>query len=116
MANLQHKGADPKTRRETPRFMCDNLRLSNGRVLDLSAGGMRVEIPYKPPAAGDEVFTVRLRCERGEVPFRVRVVWAKKTGWRSWQAGLSLVDAEDADRIQAFRVAWDPLGKGALSA
>lgn len=62
------------------RIRCESATLPSGRVVDLSASGMRVVLRRRPAVRpGDELRTT-LNCPGGQVPVTLRVVWVRRCG------------------------------------
>lgn len=64
-----------------------------GRVLDMSAGGMRVMSRRR--LKGETEFII---CNESKIPInvRARVVWTKRVGFRKHVVGLEFVDLQPA--------------------
>jgi DNA-binding response OmpR family regulator len=92
-----------RNRRWTRKQVADDLpvRVQNfsARILDISYGGVRLEVE---PPSGEEIpaaFSVRLPSE--DVAVNVAVVWQNRTSDRSWMCGAVVTEAN-----QAASLAW----------
>jgi hypothetical protein len=86
------------------RFLQQSLVCSLGRVLDMSATGMRVLCSQE--AEGQVSFT--LRSALGQfVSLRAQVVWCRRLAWRKYEAGLRFLDMSPQDSLQLSRIAME---------
>lgn len=83
---------DNDNRRKFGRVILQEIGCSLGRVLDLSASGMRVESATKPAVTQHQTFGMVLQAPSGPVNFVATVAWIRKVGWRKHQLGLHFVD------------------------
>ena len=87
-----------ESQRRSGRVRCRDLHCSLGEVLDLSAGGMRVRgRPDKALAVGVAV-EVALLCSPFVVHLKARIVWVRKSGWRTQELGLMFLDLSAPSR------------------
>jgi len=84
--------------RKHGRLHPQGVECSLGRVLDVSASGMRVETRGKPIVEMGE--TAPLTIHGFDGPFMVvcRVCWIRKTGWRAHQIGVVFVEVSPVQR------------------
>ncbi|MEZ6241687.1 MAG: PilZ domain-containing protein [Phycisphaerales bacterium] len=98
----EHLGA-----RARPRFMTNLVTCGAAKVADVSAGGLRVISPTKPPEPSDEKRQVTVESPWGSCSFDVRIVWTRKIGWRKYESGLAFVDPDRARGL--LRICWNPI-------
>jgi len=84
-------------RRKQGRLEQESLVSSLGKVLDLSAGGMRV-LTRKSPK---DVINIELRGLGDNITLAVQVVWSKKIGLMKYEVGLVFLDVspENAKKL-----------------
>lgn len=99
----------------TPRFRCRLVRCSTGVVINASAGGLCVRFKGKHPPAGDEPHEITLESDGGSVTCMAKVAWVRRVGFRSYLVGFEFLDKEVAQRINLFRLAWDPYDPSVMS-
>jgi len=92
--------------RARPRFLTSLVTCGDARVMDVSAGGLRVVSQSKPPEPSDEKHQVTIQSPWGSCSFEVRIVWTRKLGWRKYESGLAFVDPDRARGL--LRICWDP--------
>ncbi|HWB20611.1 MAG TPA: PilZ domain-containing protein [Phycisphaerales bacterium] len=84
------------SRRKRGRVDLELLMCDLGLVLDLSAGGMRVE--GKKPRTPTVI--VQLQAENAQLTLRARVAWTKRLGFFRHEIGLEFVDVDtETNRI-----------------
>ncbi len=67
-------------------------RCALGEVLDISAGGMRIACPGKPPLKEGAAATVSIITSAGDESLNVRCCWVKRAGlFGKWQIGLKFI-------------------------
>ena len=97
--------AVPIERRRLARFPQAELHCDLGRVLDVSAAGMRV-VCRKPPA-GD--VDVTLNTEFDPITVRAKVIWSRRLGLRKHETGMVFIDlSPEASRFLATLSTPDP--------
>ncbi len=108
LRKLQYGEASSKLGARTrPRFMTKLVTCGAARVADVSAGGIRVISPSKPPQPSDETHTVTVESPWGSCSFEVRIVWTKRVGFRKYESGLAFENPERARGL--LRICWDPI-------
>lgn len=99
--DLSDPAATP--RRRAGRVRVCGLATSLGQALDVSAGGMRVLCPGRPPKTGSEV-VLRIVSSDGHYEFGARIVWTKRARGGS-ELGLEFLDLTPEMRQEIRRVA-----------
>lgn len=114
LAKLAAGPAGPEARKH-PRFRANTMVCDQGEVLDFSATGLRIGFRKAPKVGENDSVDLTLQSPHGEHQCRARVVWIKKTGWRSAEIGFRFTDEQTAQQMRLFRAAWDPLADGTWS-
>jgi hypothetical protein len=83
-ANVDPRGA---ARVRAGRLMCDL-----GRVLDISALGLRAHSRGRPSVVPGSVTAIMVHAPAGSLRLACHVVWTRKIAWRNWQVGVRFVD------------------------
>ena len=87
-------------RREHGRLLQEAVTSNVGRVIDLSAGGMRVAA-HSTPLVGS-FLNVTIDCLGTTVDLRAELVWVRKSGWFRREAGYRFIDVSpEAQRALA---------------
>lgn len=88
------KAEEPgEDRRHKGRVRQETLRCSLGKVLDLSATGLRVELTQKlPKQLRDKPFDIEIRGICGGVTLKAEVAWLKRKGLRKAEAGVRFLE------------------------
>lgn len=86
------KAGSEKQRRHARHQAKSGVGCPLGKVLDLSAGGMRLGCKGKPPIKPGSAATIRIKTPMGVETLNVRCCWLKKTGWFGGQEiGLKFI-------------------------
>lgn len=95
-----------RLRRQT-RFATSAVRCPGGRVLDMSASGMRVRIKGGADLAVGERRVFQLDAPDGRLRVTGRVVWRRRVGWfgRSRDFGVVFVDLAEGEAAALERFA-----------
>lgn len=101
--------------REKPRFRANEMLVDHGVVKDFSATGLRIKFSRCPRYKVGQEVELTLQNYQGERHCFAKVVWIKKTGWRSKDIGFRFANADVAEEMQLFKAAFDPLGDGKWS-
>ena len=92
LASFSESGASGIKRRWIRKAVSAEWRASvdhsPARVIDVSYGGLRVEIDRTSETPLPKTFNVRLPAAHLDVP--ADLVWSNRTGSRSWQCGVAL--------------------------
>jgi len=114
MPNLPPPARDERGRSQV-RLSLDGVECNQGRVVDVSLGGVRIESSRVPRKA------VLLTLDDGEdsITLRAKPVWSKRLAWRRFEIGLIFVDLIEDDEAILSRIAMTnrnrrTLGEGAL--
>lgn len=75
-----------------------------GKVLDISASGMRVRCRTRPPEPGTQVRTT-IAGPNCRTESEARVVWVKKLGWLHFEMGLEFVSPSAEVRACLLEIA-----------
>ncbi len=67
-----------------------------GDVLDMSAGGMRVQREGKPSVERGAALQIALKTASQKVQVGARVVWVRRVSWKRWEMGLQFVGVAPA--------------------
>lgn len=99
--NLDKAGSGEITRRRMGRVETESIACTLGPLLDLSAGGMRVEtskVPKEPVPVtlSDGSMTLNLTAE---------AQWSRKLGWFKREVGFKFLNLSDVERAQLTRMA-----------
>ncbi|MEM7576353.1 MAG: DnaJ domain-containing protein [Planctomycetota bacterium] len=92
----------PAPRRHKRHVGKGKARCELGDVLDISAGGMRVQCPGKPPLKSGAAATIRVKTSAGSETLNVRCCWVRRSGlFGKWQIGLKFIGITDqqAERL-----------------
>jgi len=90
-------------RRICGRLLTEQLETDVGRVVNLSASGMRVVTRHSLKGRIGESIEVSLG-ETGAI-VKGQIVWARRTGFRKHVAGIRFIELADADRSRLTRLA-----------
>ncbi|MEM1446309.1 MAG: DnaJ domain-containing protein [Planctomycetota bacterium] len=72
-------------------------RCELGDVLDISAGGMRIGCPGKPPLKPGAAATIHVKTSAGRETLNVRCCWVRRSGlFGKWQIGLKFIGITEA--------------------
>jgi len=85
-----HEQAEDNRRRHG-RIRCELVSCSLGRVLDVSASGVRVRGKGRPSIRVDDHVTMTLSCPAGEVVALLRCARLQRAGLFGFEAGLEFV-------------------------
>lgn len=85
-------------RRRYGRIRVGNVRCTLGRVMDISAGGMRVLNRAMTPVKADTTVPVQVETGDGWVEATVRVAWVRAAGVFRQEMGLEFLMIEDDAR------------------
>lgn len=80
------------------RLACELLKCSLGEVLDISASGMRVRQKGRVHVTKGEELPIAIQFGATKVPIKVRVAWARSSGFWSHELGVEFVDITDESR------------------
>jgi hypothetical protein len=86
--------------RKWGRVRIESLPCNLGCVLDLSAGGLRIRSPKK---LGGSVEVI-LGNGSQRLILQATVVWQKRRGWKSFEAGLSFNELSQDERAQLVKL------------
>ncbi len=105
--HVQSERGKGEDRRHCGRLLTERLETDLGRVVNLSASGMRVLCRQSLAARLGE--TVALRLGEGETGATVRgeIVWARRAGFRRHVAGVRFVELDEATRRRLTSLAQD---------
>lgn len=84
--------------RGTGRVRCLAIESSMGRVMDLSAGGARIQRTGRLKVDHEAVFPLRIVSGIGSCELRARVRWERKEGLFSWMFGVEFVEVSPEAR------------------
>ena len=89
---------DPNQKRRTGRIAPEGVKCDLGKVLDLSAGGLRIS--GRGPKPGDEGDTILLSLDWGldAMVFEGKIVRLERRGLFSWTAGISFEKVTPAQK------------------
>lgn len=90
--------------RRAGRVRLHSIVCTIGTVLDVSASGMRVRCTIRVPAIGTKVCTM-LSTPEGPLELQGHVVWTKKCGWITHEAGIRFDDMMPPVRQALMRLA-----------
>ncbi len=90
--------------RHAGRVRLHSIVCTIGTVLDISASGMRVRCTMKVPSIGTPVATL-ISTPEGPLEITGRVVWTKKCGWLTHEAGIRFDDMAPPIRQALTRLA-----------
>lgn len=103
-------GQDSTEARRHGRLRPDLIECAFGKVLDISASGMRVQCkhdPHKSPTFElGKVMPLTIDpmgLEKIEVS--IEIIWTKHTGFRRWLIGMKFVDIDDQTRMKLTQMA-----------
>jgi hypothetical protein len=84
---------------------CHGVKCREGRVLDVSAGGLRMRTKGRPPTQGS---VIRLVLEGDTCRAEVvgTIAWSRKLGWSGYEVGVRLSTEGGRD---LFRLAYNPM-------
>lgn len=101
--SIEPAPAQQENTRRHGRVICQDITCSVGKILDLSASGMRVRTRHKLPEGA--VFMVVLHGL--EQPLRVpcRVTWSKRSGFFSREFGIVFHETDGTTRSALTRLA-----------
>jgi hypothetical protein len=89
----------PANQRRHGRVYCERVESSLGRVLDVSASGLRVGTGLKRYKRGG-VLVLEVHTEDGSFAVQARVAWSRSMGFLSNETGLEFIDLPpEAERI-----------------
>jgi len=91
---------DDSNRRFAGRLPLENVNCSLGKILDISAGGMRVRCKQPP----ERLVSVVIRVEDTNIELDAKIVWMRKVGFRKFDAGLKFLDVSDYQRQMLVRM------------
>ncbi|MBI1369395.1 MAG: hypothetical protein GC162_12170 [Planctomycetes bacterium] len=94
-----------KQQRRHGRLRCEYLRCPMGRVVNLSASGMRVHGRGKLAVKPDQVFFVVLQSLCGETKVKSRVAWAEQVDAKHFSVGIEFVDVSPSMRTELIDIA-----------
>lgn len=92
-------------RRRFGRVRVGNVRCTLGRVIDISAGGLRVLNRSMTPVKADSVIPVQVEALEEWVQASVRVAWVRPAGVFRQEMGLEIIDIEDEARQALIELA-----------
>jgi hypothetical protein len=78
-------------RRRSGRVKGGKARCDRGKVIDISAGGMRVRRPRRLRGRLD----VTMWTHHRRVTVRAQVIWCRRIGFRKYDVGLEFLDLTD---------------------
>ncbi len=78
--------------RRAKRHSTNLLSCELGTVGDISATGMRVICPTKPPVKLGQAVGMKLESTGQRLPIKGKVVWIRRKGLRSYQVGIQFID------------------------
>ncbi|MFG0285375.1 MAG: PilZ domain-containing protein [Phycisphaerales bacterium JB039] len=99
--------ADPQSacRRRFGRIRVGNVRCTLGRVMDISAGGMRVLNRSMNAVRPGATVPVQVETDQGWVQATVRVAWVRPAGVFRQEMGLELMSIDDDGRRALMELA-----------
>lgn len=92
-------------RRRYGRVRVGNVRCTLGRVIDISAGGLRVLNRSMTPVKANAVIPVQVEGIENWVQASVRVAWVRPAGMFRQEMGLEIVEIEDEGRQALLELA-----------
>jgi hypothetical protein len=105
MLRNPHTAADSgRDRRKSGRVRIEGFVCSRGRVLDLSATGLRFKSTFFAPVVGDLIHLV-MQTPDGDMPVTARVAWIKRTGLISREVGAEFAGLSQQARASLLRLA-----------
>lgn len=87
VVSTQASGANA---RRHGRLRVTNATSTMGKVIDISASGMRVRSRTRPPEPGTQV-RITIAGPSCSTESEARVVWVKKLGWLHYEMGLEFL-------------------------
>lgn len=101
----RHPASD---RRRHGRLRCEGVQTPSGKVLDVSAGGLRIESKWPIRLEAGTAYVLRFRSELTPVfEAPVRVVWVKRFGFRRHGAGFAFLANSGRARRALTSIARD---------
>lgn len=85
-------------RRRAGRVLTQEVECTLGRVLDLSATGLRVKTGFRPGVVTGEVFWMTIKGYSGKFQVKCQCAWIKKAGWFSHEVGVVFLEVTDEVR------------------
>jgi hypothetical protein len=101
------------SRRRFGRVRVGNVRCTLGRVVDISAGGLRVLNRSMTAVKTDSVIPVQVEALERWVQASVRVAWVRPAGIFRQELGLEILDIEEDARHALMELATDPAAAAA---
>jgi hypothetical protein len=104
-AQSTHSQQPAACRRRYGRVRVGNVRCTLGRVMDISAGGLRVLNRSMTPVKTNSIIPVQVEAAQGWVQASVRVAWVRPAGMFRQEMGLEIVEIEDEGRQALLELA-----------
>ena len=100
-------GAQPVTqcRRKYGRIRVGNVRCTIGRIVDISAGGLRVLNRAMTPVKADMTIPIQVESDEGWIKATARVVWVRPAGVFRQEMGLQFVEIDEDSRTALIDLA-----------
>jgi len=92
-------------KRRPGRVQCIGLNCSLGKVLDLSATGMRLACRARRALRVGETVQVALTYGESRLVTEARVAWVVRAGFRKRQMGMEFVDLTDTETAKLRDIA-----------
>lgn len=104
----QSNGRRPGGRqaRQAERHRTNMLSCHLGRVVDISATGMKLRCESKPPVKIGQVIEAKLDSGHQRIPVQAQVVWIRRRGFKTFTMGLRFVNIK-----RSLQVAIESLGR-----
>jgi hypothetical protein len=85
---------------------CGSLRCELGRIVDVSASGMRVLAAGRPGVKRGELRPITIQSDWGTAEVQVRVGWVRRSGWFRREIGLEFEGLDERTRRTVFALAF----------
>jgi hypothetical protein len=82
----------PENRRRAGRIRTLGVQCTLGEVVDISASGMRVISRGRAVLGEGQGGTISMATPAGVLALDVRVMWVRRSGWRSAEMGVQLIN------------------------
>ncbi len=114
--NIMHllQGNKHDERRQHGRIRCTALFTRFGKILDMSASGMRVHCKgWRTPELND-VMEVEIKHPHGVIMVTSKIVWRERLGLRQYMTAFRFMDLTPEKQRQIVEVAQESLQAAAL--
>lgn len=111
---LNAPGAADAAVRRNDRLRCHRLDCELGEVVDMSSSGMRVRMRGRRGLSEEDRFNVRIDASCGQLTVPARVVWLRRVGILSFEAGLEFHELSPEMRAAVNSVARSATARESL--